>query len=50
MLQNFSWSVIKQVLDYEHAKTLTYDEWWSAVTWYFGFGIGREDDVDDPET
>lgn len=31
-------------------STLTYDEWWSAVVWYSGFGIGREHNVDDPET
>lgn len=28
---------------------LTNDEWWSAVTWYFGFDIGWEDNVDNPE-
>lgn len=28
---------------------ITNDEWWSAVTWYSGFDIGWEDNVDDPE-
>lgn len=31
--------------------TLTDNEWWSAVAWcLLGFGVWREDNVNDPET